>query len=68
MALRLVAQTVCRIQGQRGLCLSAVATQQNVAADPIQQLFVNKVREYAQKKKASGGKLVITFWVAPWCL
>merc|ERR1712038_911793 len=28
------------------------------AADPIQQLFVDKVRDYANKKKSAGGKLV----------
>jgi hypothetical protein len=66
MSLRVVASAVCRVHGRRGMCLSAVALQQKVAADPIQQLFVNKVREYAQKKKSSGGKLVtlnITFKV-----
>lgn len=29
-----------------------------VAADPVQKLFADKVREYAQKKKAVGDKLV----------
>ncbi|KAF4531723.1 hypothetical protein B566_EDAN008936 [Ephemera danica] len=28
------------------------------ASDPIQQLFVDKVREYGQKSKSAGGKLV----------
>ncbi|XP_023705420.1 ATP synthase-coupling factor 6, mitochondrial [Cryptotermes secundus] len=28
------------------------------ATDPIQQLFVDKVREYAKKSSAAGGKLV----------
>lgn len=29
-----------------------------VAADPIQQLFLNKINDYAAKSKASGGGLV----------
>jgi hypothetical protein len=29
-----------------------------VASDPVQGLFVEKIREYATKKKLSGGKLV----------
>jgi len=28
------------------------------ASDPIQKLFVDKIRDYAQKSKSSGGKLV----------
>merc|ERR1711915_219566 len=28
------------------------------AADPIQQLFVDKIQEYGKKSKTSGGKLV----------
>ncbi|GAU88461.1 hypothetical protein RvY_01156 [Ramazzottius varieornatus] len=36
-------------------CLSASATR---SADPIQQLFADKVRDYMQKSKAAGGKLV----------
>ncbi|XP_071519255.1 ATP synthase-coupling factor 6, mitochondrial [Panulirus ornatus] len=28
------------------------------AADPIQQLFVDKIHEYSKKSKAAGGKLV----------
>ena len=58
MSLRLAAVSFVRFNAQRNLTLSAVAMQQKVAADPIQQLFVEKVREYATKKKASGGKLV----------
>ena len=42
---------------RRTLALSA-ASQQQAAKDPIQQLFVDKVREYADKKTKSGGKLV----------
>ncbi|KAK7071979.1 Atp5jp [Halocaridina rubra] len=30
------------------------------ASDPIQQLFVDKIKEYSKKKAASGGKLVDT--------
>jgi hypothetical protein len=58
MSLRLAVNTLVRYNARRHLTLSAVAMQQKVAADPIQQLFVEKVREYATKKKASGGKLV----------
>ena len=43
--------------GRQHLSTSFVADQK--ASDPIQQLFVDKVREYAQKKSAAGGKLVI---------
>ncbi|CAB3369833.1 Hypothetical predicted protein [Cloeon dipterum] len=28
------------------------------AADPVQQLFIDKIRDYAQKSKAANGKLV----------
>ncbi|GFG36589.1 hypothetical protein Cfor_06200 [Coptotermes formosanus] len=28
------------------------------ATDPIQQLFIDKIREYAKKSSAAGGKLV----------
>ncbi len=57
-SLRLAAVSILRFNARRNLTLSAVAMQQKVAADPIQQLFAEKVREYANKKKASGGKLV----------
>ena len=57
MSLRLAAVSFVRYNTRRNLTLSAVALQQK-ASDPIQQLFVEKVREYATKKKASGGKLV----------
>ena len=57
MSLRLATISFVRYSSQRNLTLSAVALQQK-ASDPIQQLFVEKVREYATKKKASGGKLV----------
>lgn len=36
-------------QSRRNIGVSAVVWQQ--AEDPIQQLFVQKIREYAQKKK-----------------
>ena len=57
MSLRLAAVSFVRYNTRRNLTLSAVALQQK-ASDPIQQLFVEKVREYATKKTASGGKLV----------
>ena len=62
MSLRLAAVSFVRLSSQRNLTLSAVALQQK-ASDPIQQLFVEKVREYATKKKASGGKLVSFAWL-----
>jgi len=31
---------------------------QKTPTDPVQKLFVDKIREYAQKAKSSGGKLV----------
>ncbi|XP_066942867.1 ATP synthase-coupling factor 6, mitochondrial isoform X1 [Macrobrachium rosenbergii] len=45
-------QTVLR----RNYGVSAVLLQK--AGDPIQQLFVDKIREYGKKKSAAGGKLV----------
>ncbi|XP_060554601.1 ATP synthase-coupling factor 6, mitochondrial-like [Ruditapes philippinarum] len=45
-----------RHQASRHVSGTAVLAQK--ADDPIQQLFVDKIREYAQKKKAAGGKLV----------
>ncbi|XP_040568838.1 ATP synthase-coupling factor 6, mitochondrial [Lepeophtheirus salmonis] len=45
---------------QRSLGLSAVALQQKAALDPVQQIFVDKVREYATKKKATGGLVEAT--------
>lgn len=54
-ALRLSA-TVLRPALQRNLGTSTVLAQ--TASDPIQGLFVEKIREYATKKKAAGGKLV----------
>jgi len=49
-------QTVLFQQFRRNLGATAVVSQK--AADPIQQLFLNKIHEYADKKKAAGGKLV----------
>merc|ERR1711953_397737 len=37
---------------------TSTAVRAAAASDPIQKLFVDKVQSYAQKKKASGGKLV----------
>ncbi|KAG8226584.1 hypothetical protein J437_LFUL007276 [Ladona fulva] len=37
-----------------GVCAPALQK----ATDPIQQLFLDKVREYGQKSKSAGGKLV----------
>ncbi|ESN97157.1 hypothetical protein HELRODRAFT_127438, partial [Helobdella robusta] len=35
-------------------CLQVAA----VATDPIQKLFIDKIRDYANKSKSAGGKLV----------
>ncbi|CAI9723035.1 ATP synthase-coupling factor 6, mitochondrial [Octopus vulgaris] len=43
---------------QRNIGLSAPALQTAAALDPIQQLFVTKVREYANKSKAADGQMV----------
>ncbi|XP_064614079.1 ATP synthase-coupling factor 6, mitochondrial-like [Liolophura sinensis] len=43
---------------RRNIAASAVLTQKAGALDPIQQLFVQKIREYGQKSKSAGGKLV----------
>ena len=48
--------SVGRVAARRNLAVSAVVAQK--AQDPIQQLFADKVKEYAQKKASSGGKLV----------
>ncbi|KAK3585087.1 hypothetical protein CHS0354_004276 [Potamilus streckersoni] len=46
-------------QLHRNLGVTAVFIQKaSTATDPIQQLFVSKIREYAQKSKSAGGKLV----------
>lgn len=47
-----------RLLFQRHFAVSAIVCQQKVASDPIQALFAKKVREYADKSKASGGKIV----------
>merc|ERR1712080_621567 len=41
-----------------GRHLGMAAPAMTAAADPIQQLFVNKIQEYGAKKEASGGKMV----------
>jgi len=46
--------TVCR----RNLGVSAVLAQKGQATDPIQKLFLQKLKEYDQKAKSSPGKLV----------
>ena len=42
---------------QRNLATSYVALNKT-ATDPIQQIFVDSIKLYAQKKKAAGGKFV----------
>jgi hypothetical protein len=39
-------------------CFSVNTPAAAAAADPIQSLFVDKIREYGDKKSKSGGKLV----------
>ena len=53
---RLAASPSANLALRRGLALSCASQQK--ASDPIQQLFVDKVREYADKKAKAGGKLV----------
>jgi len=48
--------SVVNHQVQRNLAVSAVAAQKAGSLDPIQQLFVDKIREY--RTKSAGGKLV----------
>ncbi|KAL1377222.1 hypothetical protein pipiens_016414 [Culex pipiens pipiens] len=43
-------------QARRNYGVTAVVMSK--ATDPIQQLFVNKLRDYANKSKSAGGKLV----------
>ncbi|XP_058450200.1 ATP synthase-coupling factor 6, mitochondrial [Malaya genurostris] len=43
-------------QARRNYGVTAVIMSK--ATDPIQQLFVNKLREYASKSQSAGGKLV----------
>merc|ERR1712020_417701 len=50
------AASFVRTCARRNLATSYMAAA--TAADPIQQLFVDKVRDYANKKKSAGGKLV----------
>jgi F-type H+-transporting ATPase subunit 6 len=44
---------------RRNIGISAVLAQKGTASDPIQKLFVQKIKEYDQKSKSLGpGKLV----------
>jgi len=43
---------------KRNIGVSAACNQKATATDPIQKLFVDKVHEYTQKSKTTGGKLV----------
>lgn len=47
-----------RTHMKRNIYISAPALQQAAALDPIQQLFIDKIRDYAKKSKAAGGTLV----------
>ncbi|XP_058119171.1 ATP synthase-coupling factor 6, mitochondrial [Anopheles ziemanni] len=50
------AARIMGVQARRNYGVSAVLLSK--ATDPIQQLFVTKLRDYAQKSKGAGGKLV----------
>merc|ERR1712241_185022 len=53
------AASFARINIKRNIGVSYVALKPAAAAiDPIQKLFADKTKEYAQKKQAAGGKLV----------
>uniref|UniRef100_A0A914UUH6 ATP synthase-coupling factor 6, mitochondrial n=1 Tax=Plectus sambesii TaxID=2011161 RepID=A0A914UUH6_9BILA len=54
------ALTVARVPTARLLSTSSPMAQvaQKTGDDPVQQLFVQKIREYGQKSKAAGGKMV----------
>merc|ERR1712168_86043 len=54
---RLALRTAQRAALSRNIGFSAVASAAK-ATDPIQQMFADKVNEYAKKKAAAGGKLV----------
>merc|ERR1712212_1215 len=56
LALRVLRQSLVTA-GRRNYGVSAVLLNK-APSDPIQKLFLDKVREYGQKSKASGGKLV----------
>ena len=45
-----------RLVASRNLATTVVAPAQ-AATDPIQQLFADKVKDYAKKKAAAGGKM-----------
>merc|ERR1711887_14968 len=55
-ALRVLRQSVVGA-GRRNYGISAVLYNK-APSDPIQKLFLDKVREYGKKSKAAGGKLV----------
>merc|ERR1712036_32676 len=57
LLLRAPAVTFIKSNVRRNFGASTVALK-TAATDPIQKLFADKVGEYAQKKTASGGKLV----------
>jgi len=49
-----ISKTFTRNIGVTAVCFQKAA----IASDPIQKLFVDKIHEYSQKSKSSGGKLV----------
>jgi len=50
-------RSVC-VTLRRNIGISAVVAQKGQANDAIQKLFLQSIREYEQKSKAAGGKIV----------
>ncbi|XP_067936991.1 ATP synthase-coupling factor 6, mitochondrial-like [Watersipora subatra] len=46
------------VKASRDLSVTPIVYKAATSTDPIQQLFVDKIRLYAQKSKEAGGKLV----------
>jgi F-type H+-transporting ATPase subunit 6 len=49
-----ISKSLTRHIGATSVCSQKAA----VATDPIQKLFIDKIHDYAQKSKSTGGKLV----------
>jgi len=43
---------------RRNIGFSAVLAQKGQATDPVQKMFIQSIKEYDQKSKGAGGKLV----------
>ncbi|KAL8585366.1 hypothetical protein ACOMHN_035560 [Nucella lapillus] len=51
-----ISRQVVTVQARRNIGVSAVVAQKAAVSDPIQQMFLDKIREY--RTKSAGGKLV----------